>query len=53
MLIFRCWISDKNGAIWAFTGPVIVILLVRSLYAQYIHAKMAKLLKCYQEDMYV
>ena len=23
-----CWISDEDGAIWAFTAPMIVILLV-------------------------
>ncbi|XP_065910263.1 uncharacterized protein [Dysidea avara] len=26
-----CWISDKNGAIWAFTGPVILILLINMI----------------------
>ena len=25
----RCWISDKEGAIWAFLGPMLFIILVR------------------------
>jgi len=24
----RCWISEDDGALWAFTGPMIVILAV-------------------------
>ena len=24
----RCWISEKNGAIWAFVGPISLIILV-------------------------
>ena len=26
---YRCWISDKDGSIWAFAGPVVLILLVK------------------------
>ena len=25
---FRCWISDEDGAIWAFAAPVILIIVV-------------------------
>ena len=28
----RCWISDENGANWAFTAPMIVIILVNCFY---------------------
>ena len=24
----RCWISEENGAIWAFIGPMLLIILV-------------------------
>ena len=24
----RCWISEENGAIWAFVGPMLLIILV-------------------------
>ena len=24
----RCWISDKDGAIWAFIGPMIAMICV-------------------------
>ena len=27
-LICRCWISDEDGANWAFIAPMIAILLV-------------------------
>ena len=25
---FRCWISEEKGAIWAFIGPMLLIILV-------------------------
>ena len=24
----RCWISEENGAIWAFVGPMLLIIAV-------------------------
>ena len=24
----RCWISEENGAIWGFVGPMLLIILV-------------------------
>ncbi|XP_065915845.1 adhesion G protein-coupled receptor L4-like isoform X2 [Dysidea avara] len=29
--IIACWISDKDGSIWAFAGPVILILLINMI----------------------
>ena len=26
--VHRCWISEENGAIWAFIGPMLLIILV-------------------------
>ena len=28
----RCWISEEKGAIWAFIGPMLFIIMVRYLY---------------------
>jgi len=25
---YRCWISEENGAIWAFIAPMLLIILV-------------------------
>ena len=37
----RCWISDEDGANWAFIAPMIAILSVscyiRHYYVQYLH----------------
>ena len=27
----RCWISEENGTIWAFIGPMLLIILVIQL----------------------
>jgi len=27
-ILHRCWISEENGAIWAFIGPMLLIILV-------------------------
>ncbi|XP_065898979.1 adhesion G protein-coupled receptor L3-like [Dysidea avara] len=28
----RCWISEENGAIWAFVGPMLLIILVNMVF---------------------
>ena len=28
MFSVRCWISNENGAIWGFIGPMLLIILV-------------------------
>ena len=30
----RCWISEENGAIWAFIGPMSLIILVIHLFTK-------------------
>ncbi|XP_065903381.1 adhesion G protein-coupled receptor L3-like [Dysidea avara] len=27
-----CWISEENGAIWAFIGPILLIILINSFF---------------------
>ena len=28
LYVHRCWISEENGAIWAFLGPMLLIIVV-------------------------
>ncbi|XP_065903380.1 adhesion G protein-coupled receptor L3-like isoform X2 [Dysidea avara] len=28
----KCWISEENGAIWAFIGPMLLIIMINSLF---------------------
>ena len=31
---YRCWISEEKGAIWAFIGPMLLIIMVITLFKQ-------------------
>lgn len=31
----RCWISDENGAIWAFIAPMLLIIMVCMVVKSY------------------
>ncbi|XP_065897304.1 adhesion G protein-coupled receptor L4-like [Dysidea avara] len=57
--IIACWISDKDGSIWAFAGPVILILMINVtlfmlsllsiIRSRRTHAKMTDTLKANYE----
>ena len=34
LLMSRCWLSEENGAIWAFIAPMLIIILVRIFVVQ-------------------
>ncbi|XP_065902434.1 adhesion G protein-coupled receptor L4-like [Dysidea avara] len=35
----RCWISEKKGAIWAFIGPMLVIIMVNLFFLAFVTYK--------------
>ena len=32
---YRCWMSTEKGAIWAFIGPMLMIILVQGVHTEY------------------